>query len=355
MVMGVLNAAKGKPSGEVDSSLLRQANDQNKTRPKVVRSIWNPQSCIEVIEECKETKNYPLLKSIRMLVQVSTLDALLGNRYHLQNGENIKLDKSRLVQAIKRTKKYEYNERELKAKIIETDDASDCVTQYFVIPDDCLDVAYLARKKFGKRTCVLNMASASNPGGGWRNGAGAQEESLCRRTALPFCLMDPYQLVYQNREHVLYPMKEYSCIHSKNVPCFRASEGKGYEFLDKPHYLSFISAAAYRQPPIEVDSDGNDTLSHKWRIKWRNKVRMILRCAIDEGEKVLILSAWGTGVYGNPPHEVAKAFHDVLHEDEFKPAFEAVLFAIIEDHHSASRGYTNLSVFEQYFPIGTLE
>ena len=53
MVLGVLNAAKGKPSGEVDVSLLRQANDQNKTRPKIVRSIWNPQSCIEVIEECR--------------------------------------------------------------------------------------------------------------------------------------------------------------------------------------------------------------------------------------------------------------------------------------------------------------
>lgn len=48
---------------------------------------------------------------------------------------------------------------------------------------DCLH-AGAALKKSGYNPAVLNMASSSNPGGGVINGAGAQEETLFRRTNL---------------------------------------------------------------------------------------------------------------------------------------------------------------------------
>ncbi len=38
------------------------------------------------------------------------------------------------------------------------------------------------------KTCVLNFASASNPGGGVAHGSSAQEESICRCSTLYPCL-----------------------------------------------------------------------------------------------------------------------------------------------------------------------
>ena len=45
-----------------------------------------------------------------------------------------------------------------------------------------------AYAKQGKKVCVLNFASATNPGGGVVDGSSAQEECICRCTTLYPCL-----------------------------------------------------------------------------------------------------------------------------------------------------------------------
>ena len=62
----------------------------------------------------------------------------------------------------------------------------------------------------------------------------------------------------------------------------------------------------------------------------KNKIRTILRIALDNGHDSVVLGAFGCGVFNLLPSEVSKMFYDVLNEPEFKGNFKIILFAILE-------------------------
>ena len=68
---------------------------------------------------------------------------------------------------------------------------------------------------------MLNLASAGHPGGGYLNGAGAQEENLFRRTTLSQSLEFVKEF---KRTQKLYPIYGNEGIFSKNVVVFRGAE-----------------------------------------------------------------------------------------------------------------------------------
>jgi uncharacterized protein (TIGR02452 family) len=62
----------------------------------------------------------------------------------------------------------------------------------------------------------------------------------------------------------------------------------------------------------------------------------VLGVAAAHGHRSLVLGAWGCGVFGNDPAEVASLFGMAL-EGPFAGAFEAVVFAVLdfsEDRHT---------------------
>ena len=80
----------------------------------------------------------------------------------------------------------------------------------------------------------------------------------------------------------------------------------------------------------------------------RNKIRTVFRIGLTYGHDSLVLGAFGCGAFKNPPAEIARLFHEVMEEPEFKDRFRLITFSIIEDHNSNNR---NLRAFEAEFGV----
>eukprot|EP00026_Physarum_polycephalum_P008685 Phypoly_transcript_08780.p1 GENE.Phypoly_transcript_08780~~Phypoly_transcript_08780.p1 ORF type:complete len:438 (+),score=128.42 Phypoly_transcript_08780:151-1464(+) len=210
----------------------------------------------------------------------------------------------------------------------------------FIVEGDSIEVGLWLKKRFDANPVVLNMASMNHPGGGYRSGSGAQEESLHRRTNLFQCLEDPY-LVCKNRSWS-YPIPEFGGIYSPNVAVIRSSEEQGYAFKTVPESISFVSVAAYSNPPTETLPSEEVVLSKKIAQLTRKKIETIFKIAIHNGHDALVLGAFGCGAYCNPAQHIAKLFNEAL--AIYKSHFRKVVFAIL-DAKTAINPEGNLAAF----------
>lgn len=173
--------------------------------------------------------------------------------------------------------------------------------------------------KAGKQNVVaLNFASARNPGGGFLAGAIAQEEDLCRCSALYNCTKN--KPLFYNK-NILCDDTFYtnSVIYSPNVPFFRDEH---YLFLEQPFLLSIISV-----PAPNISSMKPESWKSALKGILRERAVKVLQIAEQHGHKNIILGAWGCGAFGNDPVMVAEAFALAL---EKVPAFEHVCFAVYD-------------------------
>lgn len=198
---------------------------------------------------------------------------------------------------------------------------------------DCMEEG-IRLLEMGYNPAVLNMANRQNPGGGVLNGAGAQEETIFRRTNLFQSLYRyaPYAATYGlEKSEQQYPMdRNYGGIYSPNVTVFRECEANGYKLMPQPKEMAFISVAGINSP--ELDNEG--LIVPPLVEVTKNKIRTILRIGLRHGHDSLVLGALGCGAFCNPPKHVAKLFHEVMEEPEFKNKYKYIVFAILEDHNS---------------------
>ena len=202
-----------------------------------------------------------------------------------------------------------------------------------VVKADCMEEG-IRLLDLGYNPAILNMANRHNPGGGVINGAGAQEETIFRRTNLFLSL---YQYAsYAERYGLLksehqYPMdRNFGGIYSPKVSIFRECEANGYKLMSQPREVSFISVAGINHPEL----DNNGMIIPPLVNVTKNKIRTILRIGLQHDHDSLVLGALGCGAFRNPPRHIAKLFHEVIEEQEFKNKYKYIVFAILEDHNS---------------------
>mmetsp|Transcript_13588 Transcript_13588/g.38648 ORF Transcript_13588/g.38648 Transcript_13588/m.38648 type:complete len:342 (+) Transcript_13588:230-1255(+) len=200
---------------------------------------------------------------------------------------------------------------------------------------DLLEVAgeYAAE---GHSVAVLNMACAFCAGGGFRSGAGAQEENLHRRSdAVRFT---------EEQQKKNYPIPEKACLVSRDVTVFRGSEKDGYPFLEVPFRITLVSCAAVANPAL---TSSRDYARSQSRELMKAKVALIVQAAVKSQCTVAVLSAFGCGAFGNPPDRVAWMFREALERAPLKE----VVFCIFDDHnagcHHNPRG--NVEPFREVF------
>ena len=167
---------------------------------------------------------------------------------------------------------------------------------------------------------VLNFASAKNPGGGFLNGAMAQEESLAAASALyPSQLQCPsYYRINRAFKSFVYT----DCaIWSEDVVFFRDDSSS---LLAVPVQSSVLTIPGVNFGQVLIK--GEDIASAKAAMKRRMKIALAIFA--DKGCDTIVLGAFGCGVFRNDPAEVALWWHELL--QEYGGRFKTVVFSILD-------------------------
>lgn len=209
----------------------------------------------------------------------------------------------------------------------------------------------------GYNPAMLNLADLYTPGGIVEYGSGAQEENLCRRSNLVLSLYQfsqarirQYPDLGLRQRDSQYPMDErFGGVYSGMVTFFRGPESTGSQLEEKPYNIPVISVAGLSGPRI-----GADGLMLQPEVDITlDKIRTIFRIGMANFHDSLVLSALGCGAFANPPAHIAKLFHQVIEEDEFKDQFKLIDFAILDGYRTglSHNPEGNLIPFQREFGV----
>lgn len=306
---------------------------------------WDAQAFLQKYREIKSrgiAANYYAIKQLRVDEFFNTIQLVRQGHYTTPSGKIVTLPDGTTMQQGTVFYDSEFT--------VSAPDVTDSQVQ--VINSDCMAVG-ISLALQGHRPAILNMASRSTPGGGVVRGAGAQEEGIFRRTDLFRSLYQfaPFASRYGIKRSVhQYPLHPtFGGIYTPGATIFRYGESRGYELMEQPVAMSFISVAAINHPDLEGDKIAAHQVPQA-----KDKMRTILRIGLKHGHDALVLGALGCGAFCNPPRHVARLFHEVLQEPEFSGKIPLVVFAILDDHN-AHRGHNpqgNYLPFAQEFQQG---
>ena len=196
---------------------------------------------------------------------------------------------------------------------------------------------YEAAKAYkGNHVAVHNFASATNPGGGVVNGAGAQEECLCRCSNLYFCLNTPdmWGMFYTPHRAAHDPIHNDDIIYTPNIVVFKTDTDRP-ELMERDDWyiVDVITCAApnLREKPSNRYNSGDGTRAvtlsdRELQVIYEKRLRRMLDSAVMNHADTVILGAFGCGAFCNEPQVVATAAVNVVRD--YMYAFKNIEFAV---------------------------
>jgi len=190
-------------------------------------------------------------------------------------------------------------------------------------------------------TGILNFASATKPGGGFQNGAEAQEESIARASTLYPALTTEegnkfYKLHKLDNEQNLSAYYSHAMIYSPKITIFRDDDG----LWTPPFDVDVLTCAAVNAGEILKGTNGAMTSGMNVRIEKEMTERMgrILFLFEQKGIRNIVLGTFGTGVFRNDIATVTRIWASllVLPTARFRDSFDRVIFAVTGENTFAN-------------------
>jgi uncharacterized protein (TIGR02452 family) len=182
---------------------------------------------------------------------------------------------------------------------------------------------------------VLNFASAKNPGGGFLNGAMAQEESLAIASNL-YIAQTAHRQYYDVNRASGTAMYTDTAIWSPSVVFFRDEDD---ELTETPFCADVLTLPAVNYGVVLWKGEDAATAERAMR----RRMKIALAIFADMGKKCVVLGAYGCGVFGNNPQKIAAWWKELL--GEYGGYFERVVFAVMD----TSRSGNTYRAFEREF------
>lgn len=165
----------------------------------------------------------------------------------------------------------------------------------------------------------------------------AQEESLAASSGL-YATQLRHETYYTANRSYRSMMYTDHAIYSPNVVFIRDEQ---FRLLDDTVVASVLTLPAVKYGQVLLK--GEDQATAKRVMK--DRMRLALSIFADQGNKRLILGAYGCGVFRNDPAEVAVWWKELLEEEGYSRLFDEIIFAVFDN----SRSQACIRAFEEVF------
>lgn len=197
-----------------------------------------------------------------------------------------------------------------------------------VVLEDLDSVAAVMKYWKEGKTAVLNFASFKEPGGKFIEGSKAQEECLCHESYLYNVLRSFDDTYYaENRTMKNKALYKNRALYSPKILFERKAEHA---------WCDVITCAAPNKTAAQKYCHVSDAEN---RRALEERIDLVIAIANEHKVDTLILGAFGCGVFGQDPKEVAEVFRAALNRPMY---LNRVVFAIPADINKNLEGFQTI-------------